>query len=159
VIAIIQECVAKQVLGEHSVESVAHHAKLGPGTTSAYATQTPVEPKLLITRRALNISQGGKWEFPGGKIEKGEQPFDALVREMKEELGIDVSAATHVMDIAGAITLMVYQVTAYAGVPRCCESQLAMRWVNVAELDLYEFPAPNADIIRRLRHLKSHQSE
>ncbi len=49
--------------------------------------------KVLVTQRPAGKSMAGKWEFPGGKIEAGETPENALIRELKEELDIDVTAA------------------------------------------------------------------
>ena len=51
---------------------------------------TNKEEKILIAKRSLKKSQGGLWEFPGGKIEKNESKEDAIVREIKEELNMDV---------------------------------------------------------------------
>jgi len=59
--------------------------------------------KVLITRRALKENFAGGWEFPGGKIELNETPEDCLIRELKEELNIDISIdkfcteATHIL--------------------------------------------------------------
>lgn len=58
------------------------------------------QEKYLITKRLLNTHLGGKWEFPGGKIEHGESPQDALVREIQEELDMFIG----VSDIAGVYT-------------------------------------------------------
>ena len=49
------------------------------------------EGKILITQRNLKKSQGGLWEFPGGKIEKGETREEAIIREIKEELTIEIN--------------------------------------------------------------------
>ena len=51
---------------------------------------TNKEEKILIAKRSLKKSQGGLWEFPGGKIEKNESKEDAIVREIKEELNMDI---------------------------------------------------------------------
>lgn len=49
------------------------------------------EDKILIAKRAKGEKMEGKWEFPGGKIEKGETPEEALIREFKEELSVDIN--------------------------------------------------------------------
>ena len=48
------------------------------------------DDKIILAKRKEDDALAGKWEFPGGKIEEGEDPFQALVREIREELGIDV---------------------------------------------------------------------
>ena len=52
-----------------------------------------VDGRVLISQRPANKAMAGLWEFPGGKVEKGERPEDALIRELKEELGITVREA------------------------------------------------------------------
>mgnify|MGYP004616124937 CR=1 FL=1 len=53
------------------------------------------EGKILITQRNLKKSQGGLWEFPGGKIEKGETREEAIIREIKEELTIEINVESY----------------------------------------------------------------
>lgn len=53
--------------------------------------------KLILAKRKEKEHMGGKWEFPGGKMEKGETPFESLKREIKEELGIDVSPESELL--------------------------------------------------------------
>ena len=59
-------------------------------------------PKVYLTRRADNVHQGGKWEFPGGKVEADELAESALLRELSEEVGIVVTASEHLMDVKHA---------------------------------------------------------
>ncbi len=110
--------------------------------------------KVFITRRAPDRHQGGKWEFPGGKIEPGEDALAALKRELKEELGIVVRSARPWMQLAHAyhdrdVLLDVWRVTDYQGAPHGREGQEA-RWIACAELPRCEFPEADAPILRRL---------
>lgn len=109
------------------------------------------DKRLLITRRARHAHQGGLWEFPGGKVEADETVFQALRRELREELAIDVQAATPLIKIDHhypdrQVLLDVWEVNAFSGSPRGCEGQ-AMRWVAPSELKNYDFPAANQPII------------
>lgn len=56
----------------------------------------PTEKRVLLCKRANGKALGGKWEFPGGKVEQGETPMQALQRELREELGIEIKAAQEV---------------------------------------------------------------
>jgi 8-oxo-dGTP diphosphatase len=110
--------------------------------------------RVFVTRRAAHRHQGGKWEFPGGKLEPGEDALGALRRELREELGIEVLAAEPSMQVRHRypdydVFLDVWRVTAYAGAPRGREGQEA-RWAAVAELMRLEFPEADWPILRRL---------
>ena len=78
--------------------------------------------EVLITRRPDHLHQGGLWEFPGGKVEPGEQVRTALERELKEELGVEVLDARplirihHVYDDR-QVLLDVWRIKDYAGQP------------------------------------------
>ena len=110
---------------------------------------------ILITQRSLQATHAGFWEFPGGKLEDHERPEDALCRELKEEVGIDVLAysywdtITHCYDDRW-VSLMIYQVSQYRGEAACLESQLAFRWVPPEQLHLFQFPEANRQIIDKL---------
>jgi len=107
---------------------------------------------ILITERAKHAHQGGLWEFPGGKVEAGESVQDALRRELLEEIGIGVEAATPLIKIRHDygdrhVLLDVWNVTAFSGDAKPCEGQ-AMRWVTPDNLVDFNFPAANQPIIK-----------
>jgi mutator protein MutT len=105
--------------------------------------------RILLAQRTADRQHAGLWEFPGGKCEPGEAPLGALVRELHEELGIDIDIARATPMIAvpfadGArrILLDVYRVAAFAGEPHGREGQ-ALAWVEPARL--VDHPMPPAD--------------
>jgi len=112
---------------------------------------------ILLAKRPDHLHQGGLWEFPGGKLEQGEEPRDALSRELKEELGIELLAASPLMDVSHdygdkAVFLDIWQVDDFKGQEQGLEGQ-KLRWVPLAELDQYAFPAANVAIVERLQQL------
>lgn len=121
---------------------------------AAAAVVTP-DGRVLIARRPLHLHQGGLWEFPGGKVEPGEDIRQALNRELHEELGIDVVQARPLLCIPyrypdREIVLDVWRVDAFSGVPHGREGQ-EVRWVALADLPHYAFPPPNRPIITALQ--------
>ena len=110
--------------------------------------------KVFITRRFPDSHQGGKWEFPGGKVEPEEDTLSALKRELREELGIEVVAAEPSMQVRHAypdrqVLLDVWRIMDYRGAPHGREGQEA-RWASFADLMRLEFPAADRPILRRL---------
>ena len=112
--------------------------------------------KILLACRPRNKHQGGKWEFPGGKVEAGESAAAALSRELSEELGI--SAVSELMcpfvEIRHCypdknIFLDVWEVTDFTGQPHGREGQ-EVRWFALAELSGLTFPDANTPIIEQL---------
>ena len=109
------------------------------------------EGQVLISLRDESLHQGGLWEFPGGKIESGESAEQALARELKEELAINLITATPLITVKHqypdlAVQLNVFLVTHFSGDAKSCVDQL-FKWVNPAELAHHEFPAANQPII------------
>lgn len=110
--------------------------------------------KILIARRPQTAHQGGLWEFPGGKVDADESVQQALARELKEELAIDISASEALIQIRHhypdkSVLLDVYKVTHFEGQPCGAEGQ-PICWVSVDELGAYEFPAANKPIVKAL---------
>lgn len=110
---------------------------------------------VLCAQRGPSGALGGIWEFPGGKIEPGESPRDALVREIDEELrcevvvGQEITTTTYLYDF-GAVTLTTFWCELVSGIPTLTE-HAAVRWLSPAELDSIEWaPAdlPSVEIIR-----------
>lgn len=109
---------------------------------------------IFLTKRADNAHQGGKWEFPGGKVEVGESVNDALSRELNEEVGITAIQSTPFINIEHdyldkKVTLDFYLVSEFAGEPAGCEGQQS-QWVAVNTLATLDFPAANQPVIEKL---------
>jgi len=111
--------------------------------------------KLLITRRPAGGHLAGLWEFPGGKREKGETFRDCLVRELREELGIEVEIGAKLETLTHdyptkRVFLQFYRCRWMQHEPRAlgCPD---FKWVAAAELQNYQFPAADARLIQRLQ--------
>ncbi|MFB9149048.1 8-oxo-dGTP diphosphatase MutT [Roseovarius ramblicola] len=109
-----------------------------------------VDGRILLTQRPEGKSMAGLWEFPGGKVEPGETPEHALIRELQEELGIDTWAsclapltfASHSYDDFHLL-MPLFACRKWAGIPQGREGQ-ALKWVRAGELRA--FPMPPADL-------------
>ena len=111
--------------------------------------------EILLSRRAAGTHQGGLWEFPGGKVEPGEKTFQALQRELGEELAIDVHAARRLIKLPfdypdKRVMLDVLQVTKWSGAVVGRQGQ-ALQWVGLQELSKIDFPAANQAIVTAVR--------
>ncbi|WP_036186984.1 Nudix family hydrolase [Marinimicrobium agarilyticum] len=113
------------------------------------------EGRILIARRADDAHQGGLWEFPGGKVDPGETLTEALARELREELAIDVLASEPLIEIRHdypdkSVLLQVCRVTEFEGEPLGAEGQ-PVRWVLPEALPNFAFPAANRPIVNAIR--------
>ena len=113
------------------------------------------ERNILLSLRDPDSHQGGLWEFPGGKVEPGENLQSALSRELKEELDIRPGRTTPLLQVVHdygdkEVLLDVHVVWEFSGEPRGLEGQ-PLAWVACGALQDYAFPAANLPIVRELR--------
>jgi 8-oxo-dGTP diphosphatase len=110
--------------------------------------------RVLVGQRIVKDDYFEKWEFPGGKFEADEQASEALTRELKEELGIEVQVCKELMLLEHnypdrKVRLHVMQVIEYVGEVAGAEGQ-ALQWLVLSELEDLDFLAGNQAIIERL---------
>jgi 8-oxo-dGTP diphosphatase len=132
------------VSGKHSTRSV----------TVVAAVIRDADQRVLVTQRPLGRHMGGLWEFPGGKVDDGESPPDALVRECREELGIDIEIGKPLTfaiheETGLRILLLFFGARVLSGDPRGREGQ-AVEWVRATDLPSYPTPPADAELVRSL---------
>jgi 8-oxo-dGTP diphosphatase len=115
--------------------------------------------RVLIARRPAGKAMAGLWEFPGGKVHDGETPEEALIRELKEELGIDVAErclapftfASHRYETFHLL-MPLYVCRVWQGEVRALEHE-ALAWVRPARLADYDMPPADKPLVAMLRDL------
>ena len=110
--------------------------------------------RVLIAQRPAGKVLAGRWEFPGGKLHDGEEPYDALVRELREELGIEVHAAEPLMRYPveypdRTVVLDTWTVCSWSGEARGLDEQ-ALRWVECTRLGDEDILEADLPIVRCL---------
>jgi 8-oxo-dGTP diphosphatase len=113
--------------------------------------------RILIAQRPPGKSLAGLWEFPGGKVDPGETPEGALVRELREEIGIEVEEAclgpftfaSHSYE-KFHLLMPLYLCRVWQGTPAPQEGQV-LKWVRVGELDAHPMPPADIPLVAMLR--------
>jgi 8-oxo-dGTP diphosphatase len=113
------------------------------------------DDKILVCQRTRHQTMPLKWEFPGGKIETGEQPRDALRRELDEELGIQATIGEEVMRLrheyktGNSVELRFYVVREYAGT---IENRIFrdLQWATRSQLPTYDFLDADLKLVKDL---------
>lgn len=125
----------------------------------AAAALVDADGRVLVAQREAGKHLAGQWEFPGGKVEPGEAPVTALVRELSEELGVDTATsclapcgfASHDYDDFHLV-LLLFACRKWAGTPHGRQGQ-AIKWVRVPDLFALDMPPADRPLIGQLSAL------
>lgn len=115
------------------------------------------EGEFLVAQRKKHQHQGGKWEFPGGKVELGETVEQALIRELQEEVGITPTQFQSLIQVEHeypdlSVQLDTWLVTSFQGAAHSCESQ-NIEWVTLETLRALNFPDANLAILQKISEI------
>ncbi|GGY39630.1 (deoxy)nucleoside triphosphate pyrophosphohydrolase [Parvularcula lutaonensis] len=112
---------------------------------------------VLLSQRPEGKAHAGQWEFPGGKVEEGENVGEALIRELREELGIDTETsclAPLAFNGEGDLLLLLYACRKYKGVPTPLEGQ-TLAWARPDEIFSYDLVPADKPLAAAVRDLLS----
>ncbi|MCG9698279.1 8-oxo-dGTP diphosphatase MutT [Shewanella sp. Isolate11] len=113
--------------------------------------------QVLLAKRPDHLHQGGKWEFPGGKVESNETTTQALARELKEEVNLSVDDTAPLMTISHdypdkQVLLDIHTIKSFSGEAQGLEGQM-IKWVELSDIENYDFPEANAPIVEAIKLL------
>jgi 8-oxo-dGTP diphosphatase len=137
------------------------HAALARPTVLVAAAIVIEGGRVLVTQRKAGTHLAGLWEFPGGKVRPGEDPREALARELREEVGVVVSAG-EIVDVTfhryepedKAVLLLFFEASRDAASPEPRAIDVAAwAWATRAELDEARFPAADVPVLAKVRKL------
>ena len=112
------------------------------------------DSKLLITQRHHDSHLGGLWEFPGGKREPDETFEACLIREIREELGVEIAVGELFDEVdhdypEKSVHLKFFICKLLSGEPRPIDCA-ALKWIKKSQLDIHDFPAADARLLEKL---------
>ena len=122
--------------------------------TVVVAAAIEFDGRYLVARRTRPADVAGRWEFPGGKVEAGETEEQALIREIREELGVDIEVKRRIpgeWPLHDDLVLHLYAATLIAGEPAPLEQHDEIRWVTPSEFDGIDWLPSDVDAVRSLR--------
>ncbi len=111
--------------------------------------------EMLICQRPAKKARGLLWEFVGGKVETGETPQEALVRECREELGVIVAVGEQYMEVVHSypdltVRLSIYRAEIQEGVPQLLEHN-DLQWVTPTDISGFAFCPADENVLERIR--------
>lgn len=129
--------------------------KEGKYMTEVVAALIWNEDRFMVCQRPEHKARGLLWEFVGGKVEPGETKEEALIRECREELDIEIAPHDVFMQVIHAysditIRLTVFNASIASGEPRLLEHN-ALKWITVDEIDSIEFCPADEEILKKLK--------
>ena len=115
--------------------------------------------KILLARRKAGKHMGNRWEFPGGKVQAGESPEQALGRELAEELGIETRIGSYLgsarfTDGSVDLEILLYRAEHLSGTLTLREHE-AIAWVDPGDLESYDLADSDRELVQRIVHRKA----
>lgn len=112
------------------------------------------DAKVLAAKRSAHMSLPGKWEFPGGKMESGELPEEAIIREIKEELNIDIEIISplqeSVYEYPGLAVTLIPFIAKWIGGDLVIKEHESVQWLSKDQLFLPDWAAADLPVVRAL---------